>query len=144
MKIEPNKFYCTRDGRRVGPIKRGKNSERYPGDFWIVTDMWGPTWWEDGHVYSGRESDGDIVAEWAGDDGRLPTRVVSRIEIVSGQYGRMACYSPSERKDVVSVALLREGHDVHIDTPHFYLNHEELRAVARSLNALAEALEQDT
>lgn len=63
MKIEEGKFYRTRDGRKVGPMKRVRHA-MYP---WICDHPFLGEYTEDGRFYFNQEAEdrADLVAEWS-------------------------------------------------------------------------------
>lgn len=64
MKIQAGKFYRTRDGRKVGPMR---NSDRgSSGAYPFVATHTGQSWTADGHYWvSGTlPSPADLIAEW--------------------------------------------------------------------------------
>ncbi|WP_247997702.1 hypothetical protein [Brucella tritici] len=60
LTIETGKFYRTRDGRKVGPMRR------YNGGWLYETDDYGRMWRDDGmRYYEESRGDGsDLIAEW--------------------------------------------------------------------------------
>ena len=61
MRLEDGKYYRTRDGRKVGPMKHYGM-----GDWFFECD--GNLWFNDGGFEWDRESKNDIVAEWVDND----------------------------------------------------------------------------
>lgn len=65
LTIEADKFYKTRDGRKVGPIKKGNGWQR---DWESLGNEFEPdyltAWCKDGRFYAGEEHDFDLIAEW--------------------------------------------------------------------------------
>lgn len=60
MKIEAGKYYLTRDGQKVGPMKyRWHDMVAYNGEVW---------WRDDGSVIKWKEGPRDLVAEWIEND----------------------------------------------------------------------------
>jgi hypothetical protein len=57
LTIEAGKYYRTRDGRKVGPIKN-LGDKVYP--FWFEDE----TFTRLGETFKGRENPGDLIAEW--------------------------------------------------------------------------------
>ena len=117
MKLEVGKYYRTRDGRKVGPMKRSNGSSNWPffaGGF---------TYAEDGssHVTK-RVVPEDLIAEWQ----EGPVRTVTRKEIVPGCYG-IVCVSVS------GAGILGYSRDPAV-----------LRAAAATLIEIADALEEQT
>lgn len=65
LQIQQGKFYKTRDGRKVGPMKThlGGDGARY----WIAppdSRDFGHAWWKDGTFHRGMKHQMDIIAEW--------------------------------------------------------------------------------
>lgn len=60
MKIEAGKFYKTRDGRKVGPMK----ATPLTGFYAFRDASRGPNYSADGRLFEDRPSDWDIVSEW--------------------------------------------------------------------------------
>lgn len=58
MKIEEGKYYCTRDGEKVGPM-------RPEAGHWHISD--GRLWSDEGERWSRNNSHNDIVSEWVDD-----------------------------------------------------------------------------
>lgn len=147
MKIEEGNFYKTRDGRRVGPMKR---TDCYGTDWiWTVEEnfavdgVWGKAWKANGS-YSAKLgepeeiTDGDLVCEW-GNQEKSPVRVRSVKEIVPGQYGKVTVKWRNTEQTVgntVTVGICLG------DAWCIPLNSNELRAAATTLVELAEYLEQ--
>jgi len=85
MKIEAGKYYRTRDGRKVGPMKYEDHSDNQP--------------WTDGARYychdgnwlpEGHPSSNDLIAEWTDEPAApKPSPFVTRRELVPGMYGRV-------------------------------------------------------
>lgn len=124
MKIEEGKFYRTRDGQKVGPVRR---KDRDSGTPWIADqcfDDWVSEWRETGSLLSsGQPHPLDLVAEWT----EGPVRTVTRKEIVPGDYGIVKV--TTNPHVWVSIGVFRE------QTP------AELRAAAATLTEIADALE---
>lgn len=131
MKIEEGKFYKSRSGAKVGPLKLGINRRKWPGDFWVVEGIWGPTWWEDGVVHrEGGSNDYDLVSEWPSEG---PVRDVTRKEIVTGVYGVVSVIGiPKHISSCAEINLTCAA-----------LSSSELRAAAATFLAIAEALESN-
>ncbi|UNY40268.1 hypothetical protein KLEP181_gp37 [Paracoccus phage vB_PmaP_KLEP18-1] len=94
LKLEVGKFYRTRDGRKVGPMKENQElNDPWPfkieigGRFWRAYNKDG----EGTGAYYPDDLDpaSDLIAEW--DDAPTgPVRTVTRKEIVFGEYGPVA------------------------------------------------------
>jgi hypothetical protein len=121
MRIEEGKYYRTRDGRKVGPLRATDN-----GHWPMECDG---TWWRaDGESCEGSMArmypENDIVAEWT-DEG--PVRTVTRQEIIPGTY------------DGVCVRPL-PGRKVDVSLEGCVYNADQLERAAAVLTALAGAL----
>lgn len=67
LRIEPGKFYKTRDGRRVGPIKETRYSNGAGNLSWPFTVGLQEFWTESGKAYWGNingEVNSEIISEW--------------------------------------------------------------------------------
>lgn len=125
MQLEAGKYYKTRDGRKVGPLRvrsdgvfRQDNYEYIDGTF---------TWWEGGEAsYDKSPNPHDLVSLW--EEG--PIRTVTRREIVPGVYVSTK----------VAVGDVANGSKVWIDVSD-NMTAEELREAAHLFNQLAEVLE---
>ncbi len=130
VKIEEGKFYKTRDGRKVGPIRR------YDHDSW-TGDAGNTLYTVDGLRYFERDRGGssDLISEWPNEE-TGPIRTITRREIVPGQYG---CIKVESKPDggYLHVRLVAEDCDLKT-----WYNAEQLREAAHILNQLAEALDQ--
>ena len=121
LKLEVGKYYKTRDGRKVGPMKNSYHTAGYYCWHTISGNCNSNLWNEDG--CSGSACEADLISEWpAAPTG--PVRTVTRKEIVPGVYG-----------DVV----VGDDHGIFIpDTMH---TAAELRAAITTLTEIADALE---
>lgn len=122
MQIEAGKYYRTRDGRKVGPLRATDNS------FWPMESR--GTWWRaNGESCEGSmarmRKENDIIAEWS--EGPVRTETVTKRRIVPGVYGGV----------YVSVGV--EGKLVGITVDQF-MTAEELDSLAMVASQLAEAL----
>lgn len=72
MKLEIGKYYKTRCGTKVGPIKyaEGPIAETYPYSSWMGTRY--ETWTENGKNFLHKESIHDLIEEWC-DEPNLKT-----------------------------------------------------------------------
>lgn len=61
IKLEVGKYYCTRDGRKVGPARKDDNDRRLP---WCIPSGSGEHWYDNDGVSCILMS-ADIIAEWA-------------------------------------------------------------------------------
>lgn len=123
MKIEAGKYYKTRDGRKVGPMREldRKNTD-YP---W--TDQYGDMpdqRYSDSGKEIGMGSDYYLISEWQ--DEPSPIRTVTRREIVAGNYGAVA---------------ITKSNNVMIPAGEYTA--EELREAAHLLNQIAEILQEN-
>jgi hypothetical protein len=125
VKIEAGKYYKTRDGRKVGPMKYcvDYNDHPWEEDFNKSTHIWR----DDGT--SGFLGDPDLIAEWPTKTG--PVRTVTRKEIVLGVYGRVGIDRVSD-----GYASMYFGGDSMLDAA-------ELRAAAATLIEIADALDEE-
>lgn len=69
MRIEAGKYYRTRDGRKVGPMKRDDDAF---GEPFVWVDEFGGNWSHDGEDGNatgplGSIREGDVVSEWPSD-----------------------------------------------------------------------------
>ena len=124
MKIEAGKYYKTRDGRKVGPMKSWSlgvwhfNSQDSPQSEGL--------WLDDGTAkYPGAEDSPDLISEWK-DESPSPIRTVTRREIVPGNYG---------------VVAITKSNKVMIPAGDYTA--EELREAANLLNQIAEVLQEN-
>lgn len=64
--IEEGKFYTTREGRKVGPIRKINSRYVTPGHYWGVrdNDHMSNFWYAEGCHLRGQVTDDDLVAEW--------------------------------------------------------------------------------
>lgn len=90
MKMEVGKYYRTRDGEKVGPMKK-QNDATYPfcGQ---MGDVRNPSFTEDGYFWQNKtEYIDDLIAEWTDEPASPqpagPVRTITRKEIVPGTYG---------------------------------------------------------
>lgn len=122
MKIEAGKYYKTRDGRKVGPMREiDRELTDYP---WTdqIEEMpmqryndWGEE--------VGEPSSHDLISEWQ-DEAPSPIRTVTRRQIVPGVYGSLHVYN--------------DGTYGVIDS-----NPDNIREAAHILNQIAEVLEEN-
>jgi hypothetical protein len=133
MRIEEGKYYRTRGGRKVGPM-RATDNNHWP----MECDG---TWWRaDGESCEGSMArmypENDIVAEWTE---HSPVRTVERKEVVPGVYGRV------DILDVSKFAVWRVG--IGFVSHHgtrscaAYLTASELRDLSRVALELADYLD---
>jgi hypothetical protein len=131
LRIEAGKYYRTRYGQRVGPIERVHGLAPYVWRGKIAGAFPSVSMWQESGLHSPKLSPHnglDLVAEWP-EEPASPAcvRAVTRLEIVPGTYGR------------VGVSTANGG--LYVDISTHPINASELRAAARTFNALAEALE---
>lgn len=121
MEIRYGKFYKTRDGRKVGPIKKSPY-----GVGWLTSDGFeGDQWYSslhkkdgvEGRCYYGKEDPLDLIEEWIDYD------------LKEGVYG-----------EVLLRNLNKVGADILIDN---YLTPYELREAALLFNQLATKIEKE-
>lgn len=122
VKIEAGKYYKTRDGIKVGPIRNYDDRFYYKASF--CCGNW--TYLENGKWAGSTEEDNrDIIAEWQDQPSTL--RIVTRREVVPGTYGIVQVTSNRE----IKIQLGKYSAD-------------KLREAAHILNQIAEALEDGT
>lgn len=121
MQIEAGKYYRTRDGRKVGPIRPWEGVLHE----WAVGD---------GSNLEGFDS-GDLIAEWT--DGPVRTETVTKRRIVPGVYGRLKVTEGATRSRV-GVGIVGPSLDDGVTV--WSLNAEELDSIAMVASQLAEAL----
>lgn len=63
LTIEAGKFYRTRDGRKVGPMRSGHLYGGRPFEG-LVDGVFNVSYWQDGREWEKEESQSDLVAEW--------------------------------------------------------------------------------
>lgn len=136
MQIEAGKYYRTRDGRKVGPMKVWPSGD---GEWESLETFTDGLWKDDGSpLYSDKEyvDSPTLVAEWT--EGPVRTETVTTRRIVPGVYG------------IVRIKNGRNGNAVDVwlngseatGFAHWYTA-DELDAAARTLQQLAEALRDD-
>lgn len=139
MRIEEGKFYRTREGRKVGPVRATDNS------FWPMEC--GGTWWR----ANGESCEGsmarmyprnDIISEWIESPVRTETVTTRRIE--PGVYGRIRVRDEAGMVDggtqVGFNFVARNG--ASMGQPEVaYLSAPELRELARVALEIAEYLD---
>lgn len=133
METRYGRFYKTRDGRKVGPIKKSPY-----GVGWLTADGFeGDQWYSslhkkegvEGRCYYGKEDPLDLVEEW---DDKPANRFYSeqRVEIKGNQiYGPVYLEKIENRCAVLVIDRI--------------LDADELREAAHLFNQLAEALERE-
>lgn len=139
IQIEEGVRYVMADGRKTGPMRR--NGFDSPENKWTDGES---TWGNDGRHCRFDDCNMRIVSELVAPPEALPVRTVTRQEIVTGQYGQVSVVKPSDLDGLVAIAILKAGDEVTLDTPHWHMDAEALRAAARVFVSLAEVLEQDT
>lgn len=123
MKIEAGKYYKTRDGRKVGPIKDYEDKIYYKASF--SDGKW--TYLDNG-FWSGGDGDKDgryLITEWQ-DEAPSPIRTVTRREIVAGNYGLIQIF---------------DNGCMYIETDSYTA--DQCREAAHILNQIAEVLEEN-
>lgn len=140
LRIEEEKFYRTRDGRKLGPTKPYQSiapDGPYAECHWEA----GPyVYQDDGTFWNNANPRNDLVAEWHLSTAVEPTgpvRTVTRKEIVEGEYGRIRVLPLAGVSDKHVGVRFTSG-----DVPLASLNAAELRAAAAVLIELADALTQ--
>ena len=146
MQIEEGKYYRTRDGRKVGPMKYRSWSDKHP---WASDTDDIAIWEDDGTRYRGAsEPETDLVALWY-DDTRawvspIRTETVTTRHIEPGVYGRLSVrgvspYPFGSEGPQMDIGLTTRGDDT-VSTG-YVLTAPELRELARVALELAEYLE---
>ena len=138
LKLEVGKFYRTRDGRKIGPMRNDKGIVNHPWDDEV-------SW----HFYSddGRADDGpdyDLIAEWT-DTTTSPVRTVTRKEVVPGVYGALRVDAANDCGKVLigfDRSHLDDGRIKHGALMQA-MDAKQLRALAETAIALADALENN-
>ncbi len=128
LKIEAGKYYKTRDGRKVGPMRElDRNDTDWP---WTDQDGDMPyqRYNDKGNGIGLRMEDcRHIISEWQ-DETPSPIRTVTRREIVPGNYG------------CVEIDVHAYGMSVVVDFSTVRHDAGELREAAHLLNQIAEVL----
>jgi hypothetical protein len=122
LKIEEGKYYKTRDGRKVGPIRKRSDVD-YP---WIIDGV--STYKDDGSDCRYEDCVYHLIAEWT--DGPVVTETVTKTRIVPGVYGP-AVEVNEWHEDTRKVVLTFHGRVYDAD---------QLDAAAAVLSALAKGL----
>lgn len=126
MKIEKGKFYKTRDGRKVGPMRDDWNYESLFKFHVTVGELDGDLWEISGKNY--RSAERDLVSLWQ-DETPSPIQSKTVTEIAHGTYGHVSIIDSCTKYVRLSVnGGLFEA--------------SELRAAALTLTQLADFLEE--
>lgn len=77
MQIVEGRFYKTRDGRKVGPMRRGENDA---DAYWVAPAGqlgldYGSAWYRPGNFYATSECQNDLISEW--EEGPVVTETVT-------------------------------------------------------------------
>lgn len=135
LTLEIGRYYRTRDGRKVGPLKPG---EQHPIGPWLFKTTDPLSYYRaNGRSYpDGGENQNkpdDLIAEWTEDtpepDGPVRKVVTETVEIVPGTYNYIEVNMAQPSPGHVNVRLKGD------------MNAEELRAAATTLAQLADALD---
>lgn len=142
MRIEEGKFYRTRDGRKVGPMKRpfsGVSEYAWAGDYKYSDETYGGIWYrsEGGLMHPDAPNGGDIISEWT-DEPTSPVRTVISKQIVAGVYGRLSIRPYSTEKRILIALANMEGSIG--DAVHHGWTLDELHAAIATLTEIADAL----
>lgn len=107
MKLEIGRYYKTRDGRKVGPVKRH-------GSGWATEDTVGAfEWYEDGFCFaSHKHHDNDLIAPW--------TEEVGTLEEIGAQVGDVVEWSSSRTAAEYKVDSVEYGDYTFTDTDGRY------------------------
>lgn len=128
LKLEVGKYYKTRDGRKVGPMKNSYHTAGYYCWHTISGNCNSNLWNEDG--CSGSACEADLISEWpVAPTG--PVRTVTKREIVYGVHGDI---------EVVEDDTHQGGIGIYINAT---MNAARIRAAANSMLAVADALEDN-
>lgn len=87
FQIEAGKFYTTRDGRKVGPMR---DDWEYHGVYHFHTtkgDLSGHLWRADGQQCNNTNPEVDLVAEWTEPAVVAKVRVGATVDAISDEYG---------------------------------------------------------
>lgn len=138
LKIEPGKFYRTRDGRKVGPIEefapyqdkqfvRAGSNDQTGFESYRLDGTW--------DFYPGQLTKNDLISEWQDEEPTGPVRTVTVTKkiIQTGVYGKVTVGDAGDRKLIY----------VQIGNGSAFLSAQELRDAAKVLNELAECLEEN-
>lgn len=134
MKLEVGKFYRTRDGQKVGPIK-SRRDKVYPFHG-RLDDTVSPSFTKDGYYWrSELESPDDLIAEWVDEPAASqpagPVRTITRKEIVPGSYkGPVHIYEA-------------DNDSVRLSVPGFHYKLVDLKNIIETLTEIADALEEN-
>ena len=85
LQIEAGRYYKTRDGRKVGPMRddwRMEEVHHYHVTEGILT---GNLWSATGSGYSGQERDTDLIAEWVDEPASAP--IAAQVDAIAEEYG---------------------------------------------------------
>jgi len=128
MKLEVGKYYRTRDGEKVGPMRADPRG-RARGFEWADEHDW--AWRADGTFDIRRlECDEDLIAEWVDEPAAPqpagPVRTITRKEVVPGTYG-----------DV----FVDEDGDVRVG---YMSDAADIRAAIATLSEIADAMEENS
>ncbi|QND53448.1 hypothetical protein HB779_17305 [Phyllobacterium sp. 628] len=130
MKIEEGKFYYSRDGRKVGPMRRiMQRGLKFP---WSgqLSDGSKATYNEDGEIYKGAISSVDIVKEWINPDSDTNFHEITKAQpavISSPMYGSLAGILQAAHDQ----AATGKGHGRHADEKPFL--EQPIMEIARML-----------
>lgn len=123
VELEVGKYYKTRDGRKVGPMRIGQDG--YTGHFYWDTDDWGPVSFNPDGVRTYAGYCESIISEWTDS----PVSTVTRKEIVPGAYENVIVQHEQNGKLAVWVVRCYDA--------------ASIRAAAATLIEIADALEEN-
>lgn len=137
MKIEAGKYYKTRDGRKVGPMReRGIRKKRY------IEEKYDGRIWDDlGSPYGENNTqDDEIISEWQ--DEPSPIRTVTRREIVAGVYGRLHVSRDFSMGDKDLRIALSDSQGESDPVGHYW-NLDELDEAIHTLSQIREVIAEE-
>lgn len=148
MQIEAGKFYRTRDGRKIGPMRKiFSYGCSWEGNMQIGRVI---CYYENGaHMPNGHAHENDLVSEWTDGtwDSELsaingPIRTITRKEIVPGIYGQVKVgeivdVPDCERPDNPAALY------IYVDFREACLSADELEAAAIVLTQIAGVLREN-
>jgi len=139
MKLEVGKYYRTREGEKVGPMRGHAD-----GGWYAANDKCERGWYDNGARFYGSR-DSTIIAEWTDEPAAPkpsatgPVRTVTRKEIVPGVYGDVSV-SWGRGSDEIALCLVKHGEKADY-VGHCFLTATDIRAAIATLTEIAEALE---
>lgn len=129
VKLEAGKYYKTRDGRKVGPMRVIDSRDSENGYFHCNEK----SYQKHGMAFMPED---DLISEWH----ESPIREVTRSELVPGVYGRFEVTGTYQKN---KVTMNFAPSSVGTSVPVVGINAEELREAAHLFTQLAEYLESE-